>query len=107
MKNNELLGIYQQERIKNQNNTLTLVPEKIYKNADTEKELILKENAGLSGIYMWEHTESGKQYIGSAKDFRKRFRSYYNINELERNSCMMICLAKQRYSNMGIRVSLF
>jgi hypothetical protein len=91
--NNNLLGVNQQEKIKKQNNILTLVPKKIYINADTDKELIFKENAGLSGIYMWRHTESGKEYIGSAKDLRKRLRTYYNINDLERNSKMRICRA--------------
>jgi len=107
--NNNLLGVNQQEKINKQNNILTLVPKKIYKNADTDKELILKENAGLSGIYMWRHTESGKEYIGSAKDLRKRLRTYYNINDLERNSKMRICraLLKHGYSSFSLTILEF
>jgi group I intron endonuclease len=56
---------------------------------------------------MWKHTESGKIYIGSAKDLRKRLRTYYNINDLERNSpSMAICraLLKYGYSRFSLTI---
>jgi hypothetical protein len=49
--NNNLLGVNQQEKIKKQNNILTLVPKKIYINADTDKEQIGRDNKGKAGIY--------------------------------------------------------
>jgi hypothetical protein len=41
----------------------TLLP--IY-NADTDKQKIIKENKGKSGIYMWMNLINGKRYVGSS-----------------------------------------
>ena len=49
--NNNPLGVNQQEKINEQNKILTLVPKKISKNADTDKEQILLDNKGKAGIY--------------------------------------------------------
>ena len=56
----------------------SFVPVKIYHNADTEKSLILSDNKGKAGIYMWTHKETGKFYIGSAVDLSKRLSTYYS-----------------------------
>jgi len=45
---------------------------KNYSNSDTDKFLILTDNKGKAGIYLWKHNESGKIYIGSAADLFKR-----------------------------------
>jgi hypothetical protein len=40
-----------------------------YSNGDTHKLQILTDNKGKSGIYLWTHLESDKNYVGSALDF--------------------------------------
>ena len=59
-----------------------LKPVKVYNNADTMKQQILKENK-VSGIYMWKNNANGKCYVGSAVDLSKRLYNYYNIAFLE------------------------
>jgi len=41
----------------------TFIPTVIYLNADSNKELILKENKNKSGAYRWTNLISGKTYI--------------------------------------------
>lgn len=72
------------------NKNLSLVPVREYCNADSQKEEILKENKGKAGIYLFTHKESGKMYIGSAKNLRVRFMQYFNPNHLERKNSMYI-----------------
>lgn len=45
---------------------LPLIFVKEYKNAYLQKQDILLENKGKTGIYCWENTLNGKIYIGSA-----------------------------------------
>jgi GIY-YIG catalytic domain len=66
------------------NNNLSLVPVREYSNVYIQKEEILKENKGKAGVYLFTHIESGKMYIGSAKNLRVRFMQYFNPNDLER-----------------------
>jgi len=58
------------------------VPIKFYANADSKKLIILKENAGKSGVYRWVNQVNGKSYIGSAVNLSIRLRNYFNINYL-------------------------
>jgi len=105
--NNNPLGVNQQEKIKNeQNKILTLVPEKIYKNEDTDKLDIFKENKGKSGIYRWVNKDSGKSYVGSATNLGKRLYNYYNTKYLMRNDYMIIsrALLKCGYSNFILEI---
>ena len=62
--------------------TLFITPIIIYNNADTNKDLPVKQNRGKSGIYRWVHIESGKSYIGSSIDLSKRFSQYFNYNHI-------------------------
>lgn len=57
----------------------------IYSNAETDKLQILKDNKGLSGVYKWQHKETGKIYIGSAINLSKRFLIYFSKSYLKRN----------------------
>jgi len=63
---------------------LFIVPIMIYDNADTDKSIILSDNKGKAGIYLWTHKLSGKKYIGSAIDLSKRIKYYFNTSELKR-----------------------
>jgi len=90
----------------NYSNSAIVVPQKIYKNADTDKLLTLKENKHKSGIYRWMNQVNGKSYIGSSVNLEKRFRVYYSINALESSilrakSKISSALLKYGYSNFS------
>lgn len=61
-----------------------------YDNADTDKLRIISENKGKSGIYMWINLKTGKRYIGSSVDLKRRFLEYYNVKRLFKGSIMLI-----------------
>jgi hypothetical protein len=46
------LGDYFGLKLLSSSNSSSIVPAKVYTNADTQKEQILKENRGKSGIYI-------------------------------------------------------
>ena len=54
---------------------LPIASVKEYTDADTQKEQILQENKGKSGIYCWINKNNDKFYIGSAVDLKKRLQS--------------------------------
>jgi len=65
------------------------LPVKVYINAckARDKELIINENKGRTGIYRWvakQHIESGKSYIGSS--VFSVTRSYSTLNKKDSNS---------------------
>jgi len=83
------------------------VPVRIYFNPDKEKESIVNENKGRTGIYRWVHIESGKSYVGSAKNLSIRFKQYFNYNHLtypKRN--MIIYKALLKYGYAGFRLEI-
>ena len=84
-------------------------PVKVYKNAKTQKKLIIKENIGKSGIYRWTNLITGESYIGSSVDLAQRFNYYYSLNRinktLERSSSRILhSLKKYGYSNFKLEV---
>ncbi len=83
-----------------------LVPVKMWNNADTHKLEILFETRGKSGIYMWRNLDSGKIYVGSAKNLGIRLKGYYNINQLTRVTNMHInrALLKWGYSSFSLSI---
>ena len=70
----------------NNNNNDLILPVKSYGNAKLLKEMVLKDNSGQSGIYRWLNNLNKKTYVGSGVNLAKRLGSYYNENELKRNS---------------------
>jgi group I intron endonuclease len=58
---------------------------KFYSNSAELKTLILKENRGKAGIYMWTHVESGKFYIGSTFDISERMYNNFSIGKLKQS----------------------
>ena len=77
-----------------------------YSNADTQKILILSENDGKSGIYMWTNLITKKCYIGSSDNLKRRFIEYFNVNRLVRDSSMPICrsLLKRGFSKFSLEI---
>lgn len=79
----------------------------VYTNPDKEKQLIVDENKGRTGIYRWVHIESNKCYIGSAKNLSIRFKQYFNFNHIsypKRN--MVIYKALLKYGYAGFRLEI-
>ena len=80
---------------------------KIYLNADTSKELVIKDNKDKSGVYRWTHIYSGKSYIGSSSNLSKRFSNYYSINYIadpKRNMLIHKALLKYGYSAFTLEI---
>jgi len=83
-----------------------LIPIKSYSNAEADKAKILKENLGLSGIYLLTNLINGKQYVGSSKNLSRRFIKYFIINYFKYHFSMPICrdLLKYEYSNFSLTI---
>lgn len=81
-------------------------PVLFYKNTDTDKVIILQDNANKSGIYMWTNLTTGKRYVGSSVNLKRRFLQYYNVNRLMQNDSMVInrALLKYGYSNFSLSI---
>jgi hypothetical protein len=45
----------------------------------SQKKIIYKENKGKSGIYRFICDTTGKSYIGSAVNLRRRFSEYFSV----------------------------
>lgn len=91
--------------------TMSTLPEikpvKFYLNADKEKDLIISDNKNRTGIYRWEHIESGKSYIGSSKNLSLRFKQYFNYNHIshpKRNLRIYKALLKYGYSGFKLEI---
>lgn len=65
-----------------------VVPVISYSNADTQKIAINNDNRKKVGIYRWVNILTGKSYIGSYGDLSERFKKYFNINFLEKESTL-------------------
>ena len=83
------------------------VPVIVYLNPDKEKELIVNENKGRTGIYRWVHIESGKSYIGSSVKLNIRFKQYFNYNHISYPARKMIIYkALLKYGYGGFRLEI-
>jgi len=85
----------------------SIVPVKIYENADISKEKIIKDNTNKSGVYRWLNLLTGKSYIGSSVNLSKRFYAYFNLRHLEKrkkNSIIYSSLLKNGYSNFKLEI---
>lgn len=83
-----------------------VIPKVLYLNADLDKENIIKDNKGKSGVYRWTNKLNGKSYIGSSIDLSKRFIIYYNYKKISNNQNMNInkSLLKYGYSNFSLEI---
>lgn len=81
----------------------------VYSNADTQKLAAFKENKNQSGIYRWVNLHNNKSYIGSSVNLAVRFKDYYSISYLNRetkksNSKIYRALLKYGYSSFRLEI---
>lgn len=86
----------------------SLVPLKVYSNADTMKESIIKDNYKKAGIYRWINNITEDCYVGSSVDLSNRLRLYYNydfISDKNKGKSMIhAALIKYGYSNFTLEI---
>lgn len=90
-------------------NTKSFKPEVIYSNADTQKELIFRDNNGKSGVYRWINNINGKTYVGSSINLSHRFYQYYSLRIMEytlqkSQSHIFKALIKYGYSSFSLEI---
>lgn len=86
----------------------SVVPIKVYSNADTMKQDIIKDNHKKAGIYRWINNVNGNTYIGSSINLSKRFRLYYNYdfisNKNKSKSMIHDALVSHGYSKFTLEI---
>lgn len=70
------------------------------------KKLILGDNRGKSGIYMWTNKITGDIYIGQAVDLANRLKRYFNENYLEKNKSLLISRALMKYGHSSFSLTI-
>ena len=85
-----------------------VVPIKVYSNADTMKEDIIKENYKKIGVYRWINNDNGKTYVGSSINLSNRFRLYFNydfISDKSRSKSLIHdALCSYGYSKFSLEI---
>lgn len=81
-------------------------PVKVYANAGKQKQEILDDNRGKSGIYMWNNLLTDKIYIGSAQDIKRRLTFYYSTSSLKKETSMHISRALLKYGYSSFSLSI-
>ena len=88
-------------------NYLDIKPIVKYDNADLDKESIIKDNKGKTGVYRWINLITGKTYVGSSVNLGRRFKDYYNYSSLINPKNKMLiyrALLKHGYSNFKLEI---
>ena len=82
------------------------IPAKFFEDAYSLKDLIVKENKGKSGIYMWTNKITGDIYIEQSSNLALRFKNYFNLSYLKSKENFIIsrALIKYGYSNFSITI---
>lgn len=95
------------------NKDITIIPVHHYNsNIYYLKDKIYKDVKNKTGIYIWTNNISGKKYVGSAVNLRKRLRYYFNPKFMEkmllRNSSIIYsALLKYNYNNFELSIIEF
>ena len=85
----------------------SIFPLLVYKDADVQKENIIKENKNKSGVYRWLNKLNGKSYVGSSISLHKRFYKYYSYNHIALAKLNMLinkALLSDGYSNFQLEI---
>lgn len=78
----------------------------VYDDVDCLKQIILEENKGKSGIYMFTSKVTKDFYIGQSKNLYNRFLNYFNPSYIKRlvNSRIGRALIKYGYSGFSLTI---
>lgn len=81
-----------------------VLPVITYYNPDQKKKNA--DNKERSGIYLWENKISGKTYVGSSQDLRKRIVDYFDNNNLKnpKGSIIYKTLSKYGHNNFNLNI---
>jgi hypothetical protein len=82
------------------------IPAAIYEDAFSMKKVILKDNEGKAGIYMFTNKVTADIYVGQSVDLRKRFLNYFNLSYINSRNELIIsrALIKYGYSNFSLTI---
>nr|YP_010044461.1 hypothetical protein J6816_mgp30 [Tolypocladium guangdongense]QPF24406.1 hypothetical protein [Tolypocladium guangdongense] len=87
------------------NNPSIIIPIKSYSNAFLNKNAILLDNKGKSGIYRWINKLNSNSYVGSGLNLSKRVGEYYKESELKINPRPIhAALLKHGYTNFTLEI---
>jgi len=83
-----------------------ITPAVVYEDAYSMKKVIIKENKGKAGIYMWTNKLTGDIYVGQSVDLSKRFIKYFSLSYIESRKELIIsrALIKYGYSNFSVTI---
>lgn len=86
----------------------SIVPVKIYPNADLNKDIIILENKDKAGVYQFTNLLTESSYVGSSTNLSKRFRQYYNYNFISSpargKSMIYSSILSNGYSNFSLTI---
>jgi len=80
---------------------------KTYEDSEFQKEQIITENRGASGVYSWLHRTSKRRYIGSSVDITRRFLEYFSQASLTKSkgrSYIRAALRKYAHSAFSFQI---
>lgn len=79
----------------------------IYTGVELQINLIIKDNRGKLGVYLWINTETGEFYIGSTANLSKRLTYYFNAKYMSKyrsKSIIYSTLLKNAYGIFKIEI---
>ena len=86
----------------------SIIPIKIYSNADLNKVSIIEENKGKPGIYKWLNIVTEEFYIGSSTNLSKRLQQYYQYSYISNpdrgQSKIYSSILNYGYSNFSLEI---
>jgi group I intron endonuclease len=91
------------------NTSFIIEPAVVYSDLTLEMKTIFKDNKGKSGVYRLTNIITGATYIGSAINLTRRFREYFSVKHLKKetlknNSIIYRALLKNGYSNFRLEI---
>jgi len=83
-----------------------IIPAKTYEDTYSMKNLIIEENKGKSGIYMWTNKHTNNIYVEQSNNISKRFLNYFNFSYIKSKDSFIIsrALIKYGYSNFSFTI---
>jgi hypothetical protein len=88
------------------NKDIEIFPAKVYENAFSLRKDIIKENKGLSGIYLSTNKLTDEIYVGQSVDLSKRFIRYFSLSYLKSKESLIISRALIKYGYVNFSVSI-